>query len=580
MDRKNFYFGQKVTESELDAAFDDVEDAFKKFIAGFDYVGIAAGAEITEHSPTNFTVDANGPAIIYDQNQERIGWSPVQNVDLSLDELGAATVVTGAPNSRWLTIFAEFVRDETDARIDGFNKAIFFQKNESFKINVAQGGEAPSPIRPALRGGQILLADVLIVFGQTTILDADVNLDRTEYIYRLTGTPNVINERGLQNALQEMLDIINGFDVSTIVAPQVVDAPFSLAAGSVASQLAALLALNNDEPALRRHPSGFEEGALPVRFDADDLYTPMWQTDKLPADHPGYPLSYFKLLWQVAAGPTGAQYIRCYSGASNQAGTVLTRAPQLMFTVNAVWLGDALNAWVADDTGQPAQMVGYGPNFTEPGGSSNWFLGKDDTSGIWDHFSGWDDNLGGQGDLIISGDYTWYGVRERKMRINPMSAQVGQQNSGANPGVAQWIPDLGFGSMKTANSQASQVISEAKIVFPIVLPHGSKLTKVEIIYQSGKAGNVSNFYLRKTGGTDFAASNPSSETYSVLDSVTGHLEANDGDVSTITLTADEMVNSATEFFQLYVFTNGTLTEIDWIHSIRVTFDDAPGPVNH
>jgi len=211
MNRKDFFFRQKVTEAELDAAFDDVEQAFKAFVQGFNYVGVALGADVTEAAVPNLTVDASGPAIIYDQTQERIGWTTTQNVNVAVDENGVSTAVAAAPNEKWVSIFAKFKRDLQDPRVDGNSDTVFHERNESFEINVAQGAEAPigTATRPGLRGDQILLADVLLTFGQTTVLNADISTTRTEVIYDLTGSPLAIQEKGLQAVLQAMVDQIN-----------------------------------------------------------------------------------------------------------------------------------------------------------------------------------------------------------------------------------------------------------------------------------------------------------------------------------------------------------------------------------
>ena len=142
MNRKDFYFKQKVKASELDASFDDVESAFASFLQGFNYVGIAAGAEVTENSPTNLTAVVAGPAIVYDQNQKCIKWFPNQVVSCALDENGAATAVAGVGNERWLSVFAEFDEVLSDPRVDGNGDTVYFSRTESFRLNVVQGAEA------------------------------------------------------------------------------------------------------------------------------------------------------------------------------------------------------------------------------------------------------------------------------------------------------------------------------------------------------------------------------------------------------------------------------------------------------
>jgi len=214
MDRYNFYYLQKVKESELDAAFDAVENAIAAFLEGFQYIGIVYGAAVTEHSPTpNLTVDVEGPALVYDQSAQRIAWNTTQVIDITIDENGSATAVGTSGNEKYLSIFAEFDRNLSDPRTDGFGATVFFDNAESYKINVVQGTEAPTgtATKPALRGDQILLADVLITYSMTQVQNSDIDDSRSQVPFDLTGSPLSIKEKSMQDALQAMLDQLNTY---------------------------------------------------------------------------------------------------------------------------------------------------------------------------------------------------------------------------------------------------------------------------------------------------------------------------------------------------------------------------------
>jgi hypothetical protein len=213
VDRKNFFFRQKVTEQELDSAFDAVEQGVQDFVASFEFVGVATNAQVTEHAPANFTVDVQGPAYIYDKLFQRISFSADQNLNCAVDENGAATDVVGAGNEKYLSVFAHFQRLLSDPRTDGFGDTIYFEEAESFKLRLVQGAEAPSGTasRPPLDSTDILLADIRIVYGQTTIVNANIDDSRAELVYQLSGSPLDINERSLTDVLQAMLDEINSF---------------------------------------------------------------------------------------------------------------------------------------------------------------------------------------------------------------------------------------------------------------------------------------------------------------------------------------------------------------------------------
>lgn len=66
--RKNFFFRQRVTEAELDAAFDDLEQADHDLAADLGFVGVLANAVVSPHAPvSNLTVDVSGPGSVLDQ---------------------------------------------------------------------------------------------------------------------------------------------------------------------------------------------------------------------------------------------------------------------------------------------------------------------------------------------------------------------------------------------------------------------------------------------------------------------------------------------------------------------------------
>jgi hypothetical protein len=219
MQRYDFYFGQKVRHTELDDAFDAVETAIGTFLQGFGYSGIITGADVAENNPTpNFTVDVSGPALVYDQLSQKIAWSATQDVDCTIDENGAATAVVSSGNEKYLSIFAEFERLASDPRTDRNGATVFYDQAESFSINVVQGVEAPTgtAVKPSLRADQVLLGDVLITYAMTQIQNSDIDLDRAQYPFDLTGSPTAIKEKSFLDVLQAMLDVLNAFDASTI----------------------------------------------------------------------------------------------------------------------------------------------------------------------------------------------------------------------------------------------------------------------------------------------------------------------------------------------------------------------------
>ncbi len=221
-DRLDYFFRQLLTEAELDEGFDKMEAADQKIMTDQILTGIFIGGEVVEHFPApDLTVDLAGPMNAYDQLGRRLFFSVLQVLDMSVDELAASTAVGTPGNEKILTIFVQFDRNLSDPRLDGNNNTVFFQRAESFKLNVVQSAEAAIgfAVLPAPRVDQLILADVTIVNAQTTILDADIDSDRRADAFNLTGAPTAIRTGRVKTALQLMLDLINaaaagGSDIS------------------------------------------------------------------------------------------------------------------------------------------------------------------------------------------------------------------------------------------------------------------------------------------------------------------------------------------------------------------------------
>ena len=197
-DRKDFYFRQRVTQAELDAAFSAMEQADLRIvedILGFGFlVGAVNPATVEENTVPDQNVRVN-QFLGYDQLGRRLtnigsgfqgavnlGAPPPQIVDLFVDEVGAATTVTTPGNERILTIFIEFTRLTSDPRVDGNGANVFFQQDESIQFNVVQSAEAPVGfgVPTPARADQLILADVTRIFGQTAFANADIDQSRRQ----------------------------------------------------------------------------------------------------------------------------------------------------------------------------------------------------------------------------------------------------------------------------------------------------------------------------------------------------------------------------------------------------------------
>ena len=139
-DRTDFHFRQKVTEAELDLAFELLEKADRNLAADIGVYGIISGAEPTPHSPVpDLTIDLTAPGRAYDNLGQRIFFGTGQVVDCAVDFAGIPTEVPSAGQERWLGIFLKFDRLLSDPRTDGNSQQVFFG---------ARGWRPPLPCLP------------------------------------------------------------------------------------------------------------------------------------------------------------------------------------------------------------------------------------------------------------------------------------------------------------------------------------------------------------------------------------------------------------------------------------------------
>lgn len=172
MDRKDFYFREKVTEAELDGGFTDVENADRNQYIDAGLVGIMTGLVVAEHAPQDLTVNVGGPGSAYDAYGRRIHVPTTQNVNCAVDYDGVPTAVLNPGNSKYLSLFVEFDRLLSDPRIDGNGATVYFEQDEYYRFYVRQGAEAVSPSYPPLEPDKVLLGDILITFGTAAIVNA------------------------------------------------------------------------------------------------------------------------------------------------------------------------------------------------------------------------------------------------------------------------------------------------------------------------------------------------------------------------------------------------------------------------
>lgn len=183
MDRCRWYLDQLVLDSEMNLAFDQVEEADRRLASDLGVFGIINGAVAVPHQPVaDLSIDVTAPGRAYDRHGRRLFVGGPTTVDISIDASGAPTEVTVAGNERWVSVFLRFARVEYDPRTDGNSQVIHFRRDEAADVVVVQGPEGPlgSAPRPPIDVDMVLVCDVRRRPGQTAIVAGDIDTSRRQ----------------------------------------------------------------------------------------------------------------------------------------------------------------------------------------------------------------------------------------------------------------------------------------------------------------------------------------------------------------------------------------------------------------
>jgi len=204
----------------MDLAFSWVEDADWNIALDNVFEGVHSQSEPQQHGVGDLTVDIPGPIVAGGKDGERIYLSDtLANLDCSEDEFNVSTAVVNPGNSKILSLFIRFKRRLEDPRTDGNGQTVYTKQYEDAELFVRQGTEAVSPTPPAVLTDAILLGDVTLSFGQTQILNTDIDVTRAEtwlrYVSPNFGTIAYGNARDVMLAALAIVDILwNAFPFS------------------------------------------------------------------------------------------------------------------------------------------------------------------------------------------------------------------------------------------------------------------------------------------------------------------------------------------------------------------------------
>lgn len=184
MKLSNFWSGLLVTFEHLRDAFSDAQDADRAVVADHGLTKVVDGFTVTE--------DPGGPSLevevaaglAHDKLGARLRAVAPFTASFAADEDDLSTEVLSNVNERWVALFLRAARYETTPQGPALTPpyTVNFESFESYETFAVPGAEAPigTAVRPPLDSEALLLCEVLLQFGQTTIADADLDFTRTE----------------------------------------------------------------------------------------------------------------------------------------------------------------------------------------------------------------------------------------------------------------------------------------------------------------------------------------------------------------------------------------------------------------
>lgn len=180
MDRRDYYYKQLVMDTELDAGFDGAERADRAMMADMGMAGITTGGSVVQSSPASMSVTLGGPTVAYDSAGRRVATATNITFSLATSLTGISTAASTSGKERWVSAFLRFTRAQSDPRSDGNNSPVNFIQAEACEVVVRMGVEANTgtSVKPTLVEGEILICDVLLTYGKSSVVNADINTSR------------------------------------------------------------------------------------------------------------------------------------------------------------------------------------------------------------------------------------------------------------------------------------------------------------------------------------------------------------------------------------------------------------------
>lgn len=271
MKRINFYLEQVVAKEDLALLQDNIESMFAALIEDlgirYAYNGLYADA----NNPNAMAVRVH-PGRCYfgfDGCGQHGVLSTIQLVALNLDKNGAATAVQTNGNERWLSVWVIPKTVSDTPVITPAGITIQYRTYDSVDFAVTMGAEAAigSASRPALESvtNGILIADVRLTYGMTTVPNANIDASRV-LSYGQSG-----HERGalpyLLNTLDNTVSRLNAAEQNIVAIQSELDDFESTIATNLQNLQTAITALQDGKSDKGHHHLISEVTGLSAALD-------------------------------------------------------------------------------------------------------------------------------------------------------------------------------------------------------------------------------------------------------------------------------------------------------------------------
>lgn len=216
MQMYEFYYKQIVTEGEMNALANGIQQAVYDCARDIDENGVFQGLDVLEETPNSTSVQIGAGVAKVQATGERC-YNPILAVfACDQDEFGAPTYSDLLPGEgRWTSVFIRFKRNLSDPRVDGYGMPIWYNQAEGYEFFLHNGTKGliankdtlgrPGTITTAVR-----LADIWFESGSTNISAADIDYSRREDFYRQTVNGVSIASGSPKTALSLLGTAING----------------------------------------------------------------------------------------------------------------------------------------------------------------------------------------------------------------------------------------------------------------------------------------------------------------------------------------------------------------------------------